>query len=85
MTRFNLTFKDPAYEDWHMILHTSENKTPEEIEDILTTYADIVSNGIRSDDYSPLDILDRLCDDMQDDGRDWYWTDPDDDVVIEFW
>lgn len=85
MKRFNLTFKDPNYEDWHMILHTSEDKTPEDIDDIITTYAEIVSNGILGDDYSPVDILDRLCDDMQDDGRDWYWVDSDVEVVIDVW
>lgn len=86
MRTFNITFKDPDFlEDWHMVLHTSENKTSEEIDDIITTYADIVSNGILGDDYNPVDILDRLCDDMQDEGRDWYWVYSNVEVVIDVW
>lgn len=85
MREFNITFKDTNYGDWHVVLHTSENKTAEEIYDIITTYAEIVSNGILGDDYSPVTILDRLCNDMQGDGRDWYWTDPGEDVVIDIW
>ena len=85
MREFNITFKDTNYGDWRLVLHTSENKTAEEIDDIITTYAEIVSNGILGDDYSPVTILDRLCNDMQGDGRDWYWTVPGEDVVIDIW
>ena len=85
-TEFDLIFKDYDYKDWFITLHTSEPKTNDEIEDIIMTYADIVSNGILSEDYCPVDIMDRLCDAMQDEGRDWYWADAIiDEVVINGW
>lgn len=85
MREFNITFKDPGFVDWDFILHTSEEKDAGEIEDIVMAYVDIVSNGSLSDCYTPVDIMDRLCNDMQDDGRDWYWTDDNDEVMIDIW
>ena len=86
-TIFNLIFKDWDYEDWKMTLHTSEHKTDKEIEEIINDCIDML-NALRAnerEDYSPVEIMDRICDDMQDEGRDWYWTDMDWDVVIDDW
>lgn len=78
-TKFNLIFKDPNYIDWEITLHTSEPRTEEEILNLIEIWSDFCNTYL--DDYSPVDIMDRLVDYMQDDGRDWDWTDMDYDAI----
>lgn len=87
-TVFNSIFKDYNYEDWQMTLHTSEPKTNREIEEIINNCIDMLNalGANEREDYSPVDIMDRICEDIQDEGRDWYWTDMDwDAIVIDDW
>lgn len=86
MNKFNLMFKDPDVNDWYITLHTSEPQTNEEIMDLILTYAEMISNGYLSECYCPTDIMDRLCDAMQDDGRDWWWENMNVEIVeIKEW
>lgn len=87
-TVFNLTFKDYNYEAWQMTLHTSEPKTNREIKEIIDDYIDMLNAlGVNErEDYSPVEIMNRICSDMQDEGRDWYWTDMNwEAIIIEDW
>ena len=83
-TEFNIVFKDYNFYDWHFKLFTTEPKTDEEIEDMIMDFADMC-NATR-DEYSPVDIMDKLVDYMVSTGRDWYWTDMDcNNIEIRGW
>ena len=77
--RFELRFVGKAEEDWEMVLHTSEPVTEEEITNLIEIHSEILHDG--GNDYSPVDILDRICDE-----KGWRWEDAGlDQVVIQEW
>lgn len=82
-TRFDLVFKDPNNMDWHITLHTSEPKTDEEIEDLIMNFADMCNTD--GYEYSPVDIMDRLVDYMENEDRYWWWEDGIDCLEITDW
>lgn len=83
-TVFNLVFKDdPVFGDWHIKLHTSEPKTEDEVEELIMNFSDICNALL--DDYSPVDVMDRLVDYINETGRDWWWEDGDESLVIIDW
>lgn len=81
-TRFDLVFKDPNNMDQHITLHTSEPKTDEEIEDLIMNFADMCNTD--GYEYSPVDIMDRLCY-MENEDRYWWWEDGIDCLEITDW
>ena len=78
-TKFNLIFKDPNYKDWKMTLYTSEPITENEIKELILDFSETCNESMF--DYSPCDIMDLLVDYMQNNERDWYWTDMDYDAI----
>ena len=69
-TEFKLRFKDPT-DDWTMILRTTEPYTEEGIRNLIDIHSTILSDA-GYEDISPLDILDRICED-----KGWSWEDMD--------
>lgn len=82
-TRFDLVFRDPNYQDWFFILHTSEPKTDKEIEDLIMNFADMCNTG--GYEYSPVDIMDRIIDYMESENRYWWWEDGPECLEITDW
>lgn len=66
--------------DYDILLHTTEPMSFEEIESGILYWAEI--NSHNKEDYSPVDIMDDLCDNH--DG--WWWEDGDrEDIYIAEW
>lgn len=83
-TEFKLRFSAPSYadwdtDDWTMILRTTEPVSENDIRYLIDVYKKQISEY--DDDYSPLDILDEICDE-----KGWDWEDSDwNEVVIDNW
>lgn len=69
-TEFKLRFTEPDGDDWLMILRTTEPQTEDAIRNLIDIHSDIINTA--HDDYSPVDIMDRICDD-----KGWMWEDMD--------
>lgn len=67
-TLFKLRFNEEGMPPWEMVLRTSEPKTEDEIKSLISYYAEIISRTEES--YSPVAILDDLCED-----KGWDWED----------
>lgn len=77
-TEFKLRFKQFP-EDYRMILRTIEPQTEEEIRNLIDIYSEILYDG--GNNYSPLDILDYICD-----VKGWSWEDADwQEIIIKDW
>lgn len=68
MRHFNFIFKDPNG-DWYISLHTTEDKTPDDISNLVQYYAEI--NSRNADGFTVVDVMD----DLVADNEDWYWED----------
>ena len=69
-TEFKLRFENEAGEDFAMILRTYELKTEEEIREMILNHSGLYDS--RSEEFSPLDIMDDICDE-----NGWDWEDLD--------
>ena len=71
-TEFRLVFKEKDKElpDWRITLKTTEPKTEEEIKSLISYWDEV--NDRSMEDYSPVDIMDDLCED-----KGWSWEDTD--------
>ena len=80
-TDFRIRLKDKmGYPDYDILLHVSDPMTASEIESGIMYWAEVNSHNI--DGYSPVDIMDDLCDNHEG----WWWEDGDrEDIYIEEW
>ena len=71
-TEFRLVFIEDKnnYGDWRSTLKTTEPKTEDEIKSLVEYWTEV--NDRNKKDYSPVDIMDDLC---EDNGWDWEDTD----------
>ena len=78
---FKLAFKDKdGFDDWKMTLKTTEPKTEAEIISLIDYYAEVNERN-NEGDYSPVCILDDLCEE-----KGWSWEDRDfDEIKIIEW
>ena len=67
-TAFKLRFNEEGMPPYEMILRTSEPKTEDEIKSLILYYAEI--NARTEEPYSPVAILDDLCEE-----KGWDWED----------
>ena len=65
---FNIVFRDDQG-DWLIMLITTDERSPEEIESLIDYYDEV--NSRNSEEYSPLDIMV----DIVDANPGWYWCD----------
>lgn len=84
---FDLIFKGKNGDwDWNFTLYTTELKTEDEIKSLINNCA-ITFNVIEElykEYYTPVSIMDSLCEFFKDEG--WYWTDKEDkSIVITDW
>lgn len=78
-TEFKLRFVDST-DDRTMILRTTEPYTEKGIRNLIDIHSCILTD-YGHDDYSPVDILDRICDD-----KGWQWEDMDyQEMEIDDW
>lgn len=78
-TEFKLRFK-AKYGDYEVILRTTEPYTESGIRNLIDIHAMILSDA-GHEDYTPVDILDRICED-----KGWNWEDMDwQEMVIDDW
>ncbi len=78
-TEFKLRFKG-NYVDIEVILRTTEPYTEEGIRNLIDIHSTILSDA-GHEDYTPVDILDRICED-----KGWSWEDRDwQEMVIDDW
>jgi hypothetical protein len=68
-TEFRLRFKD-RYKDWEMLLRTTEPETEENIRKEILNHCRLYKAS--EEDFSPVDILDDVCDE-----HGWEWEDGD--------
>ena len=66
-------------QDWSFILHTTEEKSDEEIISLVEYWAEV--NNRNLEHYSPVDIMD----DIVESHPGWSWDDGIDDIVIRNW
>lgn len=67
-TLFKLRFNEAGMPSYEMLLRTSEPKTEDEIKSLILYYAEI--NARIEEPYSPVTILDDLCEE-----KGWDWED----------
>ena len=78
-TEFRIKFKDGKLGNWDVKLRTNYPTTNEDVQDLIEYWAEI--NSRNAEVYSPVDILDDLCED-----KGWTWEDGDlEDVYIVNW
>ena len=68
---FKLRFAEADGDDWLVILRTTEPQTEEDIRNLIDIHSDILYTS-RDIDYTPVDIMDRICED-----KGWTWEDMD--------
>ena len=86
MKRFTLCFRERNFTDWHMILHTTEDYTPEEIMDIIEKEKERVldeEETYNEDSYCTLNPV-RIIDNLVDSHPGWDWEDFYFDVDVEW-
>jgi len=86
MKRFTLCFRERNFTDWHMILHTTEDYTPEEIMDMIEKEKERVldeEETYNEDGYCTLNPV-RIIDNLVDSHPGWDWEDFYFDVDVEW-
>ena len=72
---FKLIFNEEGMPPYEMVLRTSEPKTEDEIKSLILYYAEI--NARTEEPYSPVTILDDLCEE-----EGWDWEDLENGAII---